>query len=75
MQRPADRARDHLTIRVDGPEVRIAANAEDDRELLDAVVIDVADQAKVMAEATRRGKTSGPGRKHRPQTQTCGSSS
>jgi hypothetical protein len=60
LQRPAHRAGDRLTIGVDGPEVRIAANAEDDRELLDAVVIDVADQAKVMAEATRRGKASGP---------------
>jgi hypothetical protein len=61
LQRPADRAGDHLTIRVDGPEVRIAANAQDDRELLDAVVLDVVDQAQVMAEATRRGKASGPG--------------
>jgi catechol 2,3-dioxygenase-like lactoylglutathione lyase family enzyme len=61
LQRPVDRARDHLTIRVDGPGVRIAANARDDRELLDAVVIDVVDQAQVMAAATRRGKASGPG--------------
>ena len=61
LQRPARRARDRLTIGVDGPEVRIAANAEDDRELLDAVVVDVADPAKVMAEATRRGRASGPG--------------
>jgi hypothetical protein len=60
LQRPAGRAGDRLTIGVDGPEVRIAANAEDDRELLDAVVIDVVDRAKVMAEATRRGKASGP---------------
>jgi Glyoxalase-like domain len=60
LQRPASRAGDRLTIGVDGPEVRIAANAEDDRELLDAVVIDVADPAKVMAEATRRGRASGP---------------
>jgi hypothetical protein len=61
LQRPAGRAGGRLTIGVDGPEVRIAANAGDDRELLDAVVIDVADPAAVMAEATRRGKASGPG--------------
>jgi hypothetical protein len=61
LQRSVSRARDGLTIGVDGPQVRIAANAEDDRERLDAVVIDVADEAKVMAEATRRGRASGPG--------------
>jgi hypothetical protein len=61
LQRPARRAGDYLTIGVDGPEVRIAANAQDDRELLEAVIIDVADPAKVMAEATRRGRASGPG--------------
>jgi|SRR5580693_1433667 hypothetical protein len=62
LQRPVDRAGDRLTIGVDeGPQVRIAANARDDRELLDAVVIDVADPARVMAEADRRGRASGPG--------------
>lgn len=60
LQRPVDRAGDRLAIRVDGPEVRIAANARDDRELLESVLVDVVDQAKVMAEATRRGKASGP---------------
>jgi hypothetical protein len=60
LQRPVDRAGGRLAIRVDGPEVRIAANAKDDRELLDTVLVDVVDRAKVMAEATRRGKASGP---------------
>jgi Glyoxalase-like domain len=60
LQRPVERAGDGLRIGVDGPEVRIAASAGDDRELLDAVIIEVSDQAAVMAEAARRGRATGP---------------
>jgi hypothetical protein len=60
LQRPVEAAGSRLRIGVDGPEVRIAANPAGDRELLDTVVVQVADQGAVMAEAARRGKASGP---------------
>lgn len=60
LQRPVTEAGGCLSIGVDGPQVRIAANPDDDREYLSAVVLQVTDPEVVLAEAARRGRARGP---------------
>jgi hypothetical protein len=60
LQRPVEQDGGCLRIATDGPGVRVAANTGDHRELLDAVIVEAADRAAVMAEAARRGRASGP---------------
>lgn len=60
LQRPVDTSGEAPTIHIDGAGIRITANVDDDRELLEAVLVEVVNPAAVMAEATRRGKATGP---------------